>query len=303
MNKRIGEEIFDLVSNGAFGSAIQKMQASDIDIRFKDAGGLTALHHAARSGNRHVTKLILKLWPESANCITYATRSPGKWTALHMLGDTVHKNLCRGADVGGVAKLLVEAMDGFMIGQRTSTGNTAFHHAAARGEVGLQFLQQVLPMMDSKLNEDLMSQDLIEILQLPNDHGKGCMDSAVYKKGVWQELKQYNATCLQPKPPDWNTRPQPRPGQLRENKRRADQACREYAEAPPKRVNLVSRSQASDDRWEPERTSHAQWQARHDDEWQDEKWHDSCQLHPKSRKRDDNSDNSTYPKRHWQERY
>ena len=205
-----------------------------------------------------------------------------------MIADATKKQLCPDSDVAGVARLLVEAMDGFMIGQQNSTGNTAFHLAAARGEIGLTFLQQVLPMMDAKLREANVT-DLLDILQLPNDSGKGCMDSAVYNKLIRLELQQYNATCLVPKAEDWNTRRKPTCDQLRENRRRSDGEGREYAEyaRAPKRVNLVSSARASTDNWHDDN-----W---HVDNWHDDNWHDdNGNGHPKSRRRHDDSQNPMY---------
>jgi hypothetical protein len=48
LQSRVGEEIFDLMTNDNFTAAIWKMQASDIDIKFKDTGGVTAtaMRHA-----------------------------------------------------------------------------------------------------------------------------------------------------------------------------------------------------------------------------------------------------------------
>jgi hypothetical protein len=270
------------MTNDNFTAAIWKMKTSGPHIQFKDAGGVTALHRAARAGNRHATRRLLQLWPESANCITYASRSPGKWTALMMIADATKQQLCPDADIAGVARLLVQSMDSFMIGQQNSKGNTAFHLAASR-PFGLMFLQQVLPMMEEKLLEEGVT-TIQEILQLHNDTGKGCMDNAIYNTPMRREFQRYGATCLLAKADDWNTRPKPTHDQLRETKRRIDSEGREHAEysRAPKRVTLVSSARASTNNW-------------HDDDWPVDNWRDGRwpddrgNGRPKSRRRNDDS--------------
>ena len=239
----IGEEIFNLVTANAFNGAMRLMQPDDIDIQFREAGGLTALHRAARAGHRHVMRLILRRWPESANLPSYSSRSPGLWTALHCLADASRQNLCINHDVAGCAKLLVQEMNGEMIGLQNSTGNTVFHLAAARGECGVDFLEQILPMMHAKLAaEPMATKSLQDILMLPNNKGATCMDHAVYKKDVYDLFKKYGARCLLEKPADWYTRTRPTHDQLRENKRSRAHKDFEYA----RRVS----ARGSDDSWQ-----------------------------------------------------
>ena len=161
----------------------------------------------------------------------------------HCLADATRQNLCVGHDVAGVATLLVQAMNGEMIGQQNSTGNTVFHLAAARGESGVDFLKQILPMMDAKRRgEPMATKSLQDLLMLPNDKGAGCMDNAVYKKDVFDLFKQYGANCLLEKAADWHTRTPPTWSQLRENKRRIAKQDFEYA----RRVS----ARGSDDSWQ-----------------------------------------------------
>ena len=103
-----------------------------------DSQGLTALHHAVRRCYLSVVRVLVGRAPWLAGVTSAATGKPSHWTPLHVVCDL----LVAGGPAGAyerecIAEALHQHMGADAVNEKTAKGNTALHHAASRGHVGL----------------------------------------------------------------------------------------------------------------------------------------------------------------------
>ena len=106
----------------------------ELDWFYKDARGMTAMHHACRAMNPQWVGKILEHQPGACNSLTWSAGTPGRWSPLQCLVD----NPCPKTDQGEydfyeLVKLVATNTDINILFNQTTTGNTVFHQVASRG--------------------------------------------------------------------------------------------------------------------------------------------------------------------------
>ena len=70
----------------------------EMDWYYRDARGMTAMHHACRAMNPQWVGKILQHLPGACNSLTWSAGTPGRWSPLQCLVD----NACPPTDAGEV---------------------------------------------------------------------------------------------------------------------------------------------------------------------------------------------------------
>lgn len=114
---------------------IERMRPEQLQA-ISDLAGMTALHHAVRSGNLPLVFALSERAPELANVATKIERTPPCWTALMILADKGPRQ-CDPQ----MCAVLAASMSAAGLNIRSGTYSNVSHMAAARGN--LQLLKKV----------------------------------------------------------------------------------------------------------------------------------------------------------------
>ena len=147
-------------------------------MNIKDADGATALHHAVRVGAWQVVDRLLALNSNLANCMTHMHGRPANWSPLMVLIDRSPSSLpenCHGYLLGR----LIHHSTAQTIAARATSGMTAVHMAASRGQI--QTIKRLLYGLYAKggENEEALA-EVRAVLNSPGgQRGSGCLDLAL----------------------------------------------------------------------------------------------------------------------------
>ena len=169
-----GEDLYKALCAGNLVEAKELLTAG-ADVGFRDVGGMTALHRAARLANAELVGMLLERNAD-ANLATFPGRAPGLATPLAVLAEA---DMTKIADQSAAAttRRLLDSMSWAGIATVTTNVQSIFHLAASRGNEA--FLEHVLGHCRKRDAEGLKA-----ILNRPNHRGRSVADVA-----------QYNAKC------------------------------------------------------------------------------------------------------------
>ena len=163
-------------------------------VNYKDVGGMTPLHRAARIAHPEIVRRLMDLRADP-NAATFPSRAPGNATPLQCLAEADMSRMDE-CDMRQTLGLLVEGMNSTALCQQTTKGANFFHLAAARGN--LAFVQELV----AKLRPRISPNNMMRLLNATNIKGKTVRDLAMYNAKIQAIVAELGGEKAYPKTPD-----------------------------------------------------------------------------------------------------
>ena len=197
---RLGEDLFGALSrcNADVSEARELLQRggdvnySDV-VNYKDVGGMTPLHRAARIGNPEMVRRLMDLRAD-ANAATFPSRAPGSATPLQCLAEADMSTMDMD-DMRETLGLLLTGMSDTALGRQTTKGANVFHLAASRGNLDL------FQSLVAKLRPRMSPTHMRRLLNATNIKGKTVRDLARYNAKIEGIVHDLGGELAYPKTP------------------------------------------------------------------------------------------------------
>ena len=193
------QRFYDRVTQGDWGIAMAMLDDLCLDVSYRDVGGMTPLHRAARVAHVKLVEGILARDSQTANLVTFTGRAPALVTPLGCLASASYRTV--NADGSRqVIDMLVPCMTKEAIMKQNDSGNTLFHVAATQANI--QFLAPTLAACLKQFGKEV----LVAALNLTNSQGKSVKDAAMYNSTVRNLVDSYDGINIAPPPDNWAPR-------------------------------------------------------------------------------------------------